>query len=150
MDVIGTVTAATGYRYGVRDSVGNRMDTLKVIDSPAGGYLGIYHTGDEVKLASSSDLLTWTFRRTLDPQATQPMILALPTGGFLTAVEYNNQAGSGGRVGPRRPRGPRPGSAGTGREQHSLRPRCRGEWIPAEARRSPGGLRSSRDPRRCA
>lgn len=96
--IIGTVAAATGYRYGVRDSVGNRMDTLKVIDSPAGGYLGIYHTGDEVKLASSSDLLTWTFRRTLDPQATQPMILALPTGGFLTAVEYNNQAGSGGRV----------------------------------------------------
>ena len=96
--IIGTVTAATGYRYGVRDSVGNRMDTLKVIDNPAGGYLGVYHTGDQVKLATSTDLLTWTFRQTLDPQATQPTILALPTGGFLTAVEYNNQSGSGGRV----------------------------------------------------
>jgi hypothetical protein len=90
--IIGTVTAATGYRYGVRDSVGNRMDTLKVIDNPAGGYLGVYHTGDQVKLATSTDLLTWTFRQTLDPQATQPTILALPTGGFLTAVEYNNQS----------------------------------------------------------
>jgi PA14 domain len=96
--IIGAVTTATGYRYGVRDDVGNRMDTLKVIDSPAGGYLGVYHTGDEVKLATSGDLLTWTFRRTLDPQATQPTIVALPTGGFLTAVEYNNQTGSGGRV----------------------------------------------------
>src|SRR6478609_4291446 len=90
--IIGTVTAATGFRYGVRDSVGNRMDTLKVIDNPAGGYLGVYHTGDQVKLATSTDLLTWTFRQTLDPQATQPTILALPTGGFLTAVEYNNQS----------------------------------------------------------
>jgi hypothetical protein len=96
--ILGTVTAATGYRYGVSDSVGNRMDTLKVIDSPAGGYLGVYHTGDEVKLATSTDLLTWTFRRTLDAQATQPTVVALPTGGFLTAVEYNNQTGSGGRV----------------------------------------------------
>ncbi len=96
--IIGSVTAATGHRYGVRDDVGNRMDTLKVIDNPAGGYLAVYHTGDEVKLATSSDLLTWTFRRTLDPHATQPSIHALPTGGFLTAVEYNNQAGSGGRV----------------------------------------------------
>lgn len=96
--IIGTVTAATGYRYGVSDSLGNRMDTMTVIDGPAGGYLAVYHTGDEVKLATSNDLLTWTFRRTLDPQATQPTILLLPTGGFLTAVEYNNQAGSGGRV----------------------------------------------------
>jgi hypothetical protein len=96
--IIGTVTAAAGYRYGVHDDVGNRMDTLTVIDHPAGGYLGVYHTGDEVKLATSSDLLTWRFRRTLDPQATQPTIVALPTGGFLTAVEYNNQAGSGARV----------------------------------------------------
>ena len=96
--IIGAVTAATGYRYGVRDDVGNRMDTLTVIDSPAGGYLGVYHTGDQVNLATSNDLLTWSFRRTLDPQATQPSIVALPTGGFLTAVEYNNQTGSGGRV----------------------------------------------------
>ena len=96
--IIGTVTAATGFRYGVRDSVGNRMDTLKVIDNPAGGYLAVYHTSDEVKLATSSDLLTWTFRCTLDTQATQPTIVALPSGGFLTAVEYNNQTGSGGRI----------------------------------------------------
>jgi hypothetical protein len=74
------------------------MDTLKVIGDPTEGYLGVYHTGDDVKLATSIDLLTWRFRRTLDPQATQPTIRALPTGGFLTATEYNNQVDSGGRL----------------------------------------------------
>ena len=85
-------------RRGVHDNVGNRVDTFKVIDSPADGYVGIYHTGDEINMATSSDLPAWTFRRTLDVLATQPSILALPSGGFLAAVEFNDQAGSGGRV----------------------------------------------------
>ena len=96
--IISDVPGCTAYRYGSRDSVGNSMDTVKIIDDPAGGYLGIYHTGDEVKLAVSADVLTWTFVRTLDGAATQPTIRALSTGGFLTAVEYNDQAGSGGRL----------------------------------------------------
>jgi hypothetical protein len=97
-DILTNVEDSDGHRYGLRDSLGNNMDTLKVIGDPTQGYLGVYHTGDDVKLATSSDLLTWTFRRTLDPQATQPSIRALPTGGFLTATEYNNQVDSGGRL----------------------------------------------------
>ena len=93
--IIGSVIAATAFRYDVKDSLGAGMDTLKIIQNPAGGYLGVYHTGNGVKLATSSDLLNWTFRRTLDAQASQPTIHALPTGGFLTAVEFNNQAGFG-------------------------------------------------------
>jgi hypothetical protein len=96
--VLGDVVGSTGHRYGVRDSDGNTMDTAKIIANPSGGYLAIYHRGDEVKLASSTDLLTWELIRTLDPQATQPTIHLLPTGGFLTAVEYNDQVGSGGRL----------------------------------------------------
>ena len=96
--LIGDVVGATGHRYTVRDSAGNNMDTVKIIANPAGGYLGVYHTGDNVNLATSADLLTWVFRRTLDPQATQPTICVLPTGGFLTAVEHNTQAGSGGLI----------------------------------------------------
>lgn len=96
--LIGDVTGSTAHRYALKDSVGNTMDTVKIIANPGGGYLSVYHTGDSVKLATSNDLLTWTFRRTLDAQATQPTIYALPTGGFLTAVEYNNQAGSGGQL----------------------------------------------------
>jgi len=97
-DILTNVEDSDGHRYGLRDSLGNTMDTLKVIGDPTQGYLGVYHTGDDVKLATSSDLLTWTFRRTLDPQATQPSIRALPTGGFLTATEYNNQVDSGVRL----------------------------------------------------
>lgn len=71
---------------------------MKVIDNPAGGYLGVYHTGDTVNLAVSDDVLTWTFVTGLDSQATQPTIHALPTGGYLTAVEFNTQQGSGGML----------------------------------------------------
>ena len=96
--IIGSVIAATAYRYDVKDSLGAGMDTLKIIQNPSGGFLGVYHTGNAVKLATSQDLLNWTFRRILDAQASQPTIHALPTGGFLTAVEFNDQAGSGGRL----------------------------------------------------
>ena len=71
------------------------MDTAKIVADPAGGYLAVSHAGDSVNLATSADLLTWTVHQTLDPQATQPTITALPTGGWLTAVEYNSQRGAG-------------------------------------------------------
>lgn len=96
--ILGNVPAANGYRYDAKDSAGNRMDTVKIIVNPTGGYLGIYHTGDTVNLASSVDLLDWTFVRALDDEATQPTIKGLPTGGFLTAVEFNDQHGSGGHA----------------------------------------------------
>ena len=91
------VPAATA-RYGVRDDLGRTMDTLKVIENPAGGYLGVYHTGighDQfaVHVATSADLTTWTYRATADQPASQPTIAALAGGDFLLAVE----AGGGGR-----------------------------------------------------
>jgi hypothetical protein len=39
--LLGDVRAATAFRYDARDSLGNRMDTAKVIVSPAGGYLAV-------------------------------------------------------------------------------------------------------------
>ena len=45
------------------------MDTLKIVKSPFGGYLGVYHTyaGGQptVKVATSFDLLHWTFQANL-------------------------------------------------------------------------------------
>ena len=35
--LLGDVRAATAFRYDAHDSLGNRMDTAKVIASPAGG-----------------------------------------------------------------------------------------------------------------
>ena len=97
-DLLGDVPGSTGYRFAATDSAGHRMDTVKIIPNPSGGYLSVFHTGDEVHVATSTDVLNWEYRCTLDGHATQPTICSLPTGGFLTAVEYNNQRGSGGRL----------------------------------------------------
>jgi hypothetical protein len=85
------VPAATS-RYGIRDDRGRTMDTLKVIENPDGGYLGVYHVshggaGFEVAVATSDDLLNWAYRATLDAPASQPTIAAVPGGEFLVAVE---------------------------------------------------------------
>ncbi len=69
------------------------MDTLKIVDRPGGGYLGVYHARTDVWIATSDDLLGWTPRTVLDDAATQPTIVPLPTGGFLTAVEANRGYG---------------------------------------------------------
>ena len=94
--LIQDVTTAGGYVYTAKDSAGNTMDTVKVIDNPSGGYLAVYHSGNVVRLATSTNMTTWTYRATLDPAASQPTIRALPTGGFITGAEYNG--GNGGQL----------------------------------------------------
>jgi hypothetical protein len=92
--LIGNVRQATAYRYGLRDSSGASMDTLKVIANPSGGYLGVYHTSlgsaFAVRVATSSDLVTWTLRATLDSHASQPTIAATSDGGLLVVEEADN------------------------------------------------------------
>ena len=97
--LLGDVVGSTGHRYAVTDNAGNTTDTVKIITNRAGGYLGVYHTGSKVNLASSTDLVNWVFRRTLDPQATQPTMCALSTGGFLTATEFTTWPGPVARSG---------------------------------------------------
>ncbi len=94
--LLGDVRAATAYRYDATDSLGNRMDTAKVIASPAGGYLAVYHSGQVCHLASSTDLMDWTHRAVVDEPATQPTIAIAPDGGLVTAAEFND--GHGGRL----------------------------------------------------
>ncbi|GAA0906692.1 hypothetical protein Vau01_071010 [Virgisporangium aurantiacum] len=96
-DLLTDVPAAT-YRYGVVDDRGVSMDTLKVVEDPAGGYFAVYHSRPRknaftVHLAHSRDLMTWHHRADLDHDASQPMITPLADGGFLVAVE----AGGAGR-----------------------------------------------------
>ena len=38
MDLVQDVRSASGYRYAARDDRGNPLDTLKIIDNPAGGF----------------------------------------------------------------------------------------------------------------
>ncbi len=49
-------------------------------------------------IRSSSPQVLICFKVNLDLEAGQPVIHALPTGGFLTAAEYNNTTGSGGKL----------------------------------------------------
>ena len=88
--------AATAFRYDAHDSLGNRMDTAKVIASPTGGYLAVYHSGQTCHLATSTDLMEWTHRAVIDQPATQPTIAATGDGGLLTAAEFND--GHGGQL----------------------------------------------------
>jgi hypothetical protein len=94
--LLGDVRAATAFRYDARDSAGNRMDTAKVIASPAGGYLAVYHSGQVCHLATSTDLMQWTHQAVIDQPATQPTIAATGDGGLLTAAEFND--GQGGQL----------------------------------------------------
>jgi hypothetical protein len=91
--ILQDVPNATQYRYGVKDNLGNTMDTLKIIDIPQAGYLGVYHTlvngVFQVKLATSSDLLNWTFKADLAAHGSQPTIEQLRDGGFLVAYEQD-------------------------------------------------------------
>jgi len=93
--VLENVTAATAHRYGARDNVGNSMETLKIVQNPAGGYLGVYHNRSKgvlsVKVAVSTDLLQWTYRATLDAHASQPALAALSDGGFVLVEEADNK-----------------------------------------------------------
>jgi hypothetical protein len=56
-----------------------------------GYYVGAYHAPGggrfNVHIATSRDLVAWTRRTTLDEDASQPTIAALPNGGMLVAYE---------------------------------------------------------------
>jgi hypothetical protein len=94
--LLGDVRAASAFRYDAHDSAGNRMDTAKIIPSPTGGYLAVYHDGEVCHLATSTDLMTWTHQAIVDEPATQPTIAAMGDHGLLTAAEFND--GHGGRL----------------------------------------------------
>ena len=84
-ELLGDIRTSIDYRYDLKDSTGHGMDCLHVdyIYGDRGpwdndAYLGLYHTkvGDEyeVRLASSSNLVDWTFRRSLLQNADMPYL----------------------------------------------------------------------------
>jgi hypothetical protein len=94
------VPGATAHRYGARDDRGTSLDTLKVLANPQGGYLGVYHGRQQgvfvVKLARSTDLVTWVHVADLDVHASQPTLAATPRRGFVLAVEKDSGCGGTG------------------------------------------------------
>ena len=87
-----------GSSYQTRDNTGFTVDTIKVIRSPAGGYLGVYHVNDKetfhVRVATSSDLIHWTYRATLEQRGHDPTIRQLSDGSFLLAYEKVDSGGT--------------------------------------------------------
>jgi hypothetical protein len=98
LSLLEAVPDATGSSYETRDSTGATVDTIKIIASPGGGYLGVYHTNVsgqfEVRLGTSPDLTHWTYVTTLDSDASQPTIAQLSDGSFLVADEHAMPDGS--------------------------------------------------------
>jgi hypothetical protein len=92
-DVIG----ADGKRYNARDDTGRVMDTAKIIQDFTGEYLAVYHSLNQaegrfhVSVATSTDLLNWTFRHDFGAGTHQPTIHALANGvdGYLVAWEQD-------------------------------------------------------------
>ena len=95
--IVEDVPGSNGYRYGTKDTHGNSMDTLKVVKSPFGAYLGVYHTLRDgryaVKVATSFDLLHWRFSANLAINASQPTIRKLGQGATLVAYESHVSCG---------------------------------------------------------
>lgn len=97
--VAGGPPAADGYAYGIFESGGTGFATAKIIDDGAGGYLGIYMvyqgfgTHFDVRLATSTDLLNWTYEVTLDTNANLPTIARRADGSFVTAWSDEDAAG---------------------------------------------------------
>jgi len=103
MSQVQDVAGATAYRYGAVDNRGVPLETLKIINDPKGGYLGVYQTTVDgvsyVKVGTSTDLLTWTTRTMLASRGSQPTITRLTDGGFLVAYEQDGDCTGAGAPG---------------------------------------------------
>lgn len=88
---IATVKGSVTHRYNLHDDQGGRMDALDIVQTGRGQYAGVYHTNSGLRfalqVATSTNLVTWTRRATLDTDASQGAISVLPGGGFVVAYE---------------------------------------------------------------
>jgi hypothetical protein len=92
--LIENVTGANARRYHATDSAGRTMDTAKVVQESAGNYLAVYHTllGDgrfHAALATSTDLMNWTFAHDFGAGSSQPTITPTAGGGYVMAWEQD-------------------------------------------------------------
>ena len=99
-DLLEDLVSPSGLRHDARDSEGLGLDTLQIIENPAApGYIGVYHRsirGEfEVRLATSTELMEWAYRRTLLPNADMPALAYhVASGGFFLAHEQWGKPGS--------------------------------------------------------
>lgn len=93
LGLISDVTSSDGYRYQLTDDRGEPMGPMEVIQVGESAYAAVYHwspqTGPSFKvaLATSANLLDWTWRTDLAEYASQPTIKQAEDGGFVVAWE---------------------------------------------------------------
>ncbi|CAF0997741.1 unnamed protein product [Didymodactylos carnosus] len=90
---IANVKQADRRLYSAKDHVGHTMDCVKIIPNSEifNEFIAVYHTYingiPKVNLATSTDLMTWTWIRELASQASQPAISISSDGGFILIWE---------------------------------------------------------------
>jgi hypothetical protein len=86
------VPGSDGYRYAATDDRGHGLDAAKIIDGDD-GLVAVYHWWDDpsghfvTSLATSKDLVHWTWRVDLGVLASQPTIQPATDGGYVVAWE---------------------------------------------------------------
>jgi hypothetical protein len=92
--LIEDVVGSDGHVYDAQDDVGHWMDTAKIVQLPdSEDFVAIYHSWVEseqthhLHLATSADLLHWTWRTELARQASMGTIAYSPDGGVVLAWE---------------------------------------------------------------
>ena len=87
------VTASDGYRYQLTDDRGEPMGPMEVIQIADSVYAAVYHWSPQsgpsfkVAVATSNNLLDWTWQTDLAEYASQPTIKEAEDGGFVVAWE---------------------------------------------------------------
>lgn len=88
---VGQVRGSLAHRYDVTDDRGAPMDTLDIVQD-GHTYVGVYHTASgplyfDLQVATSTDLIHWTRRATLDSDSSQGTLARTAGGGFVVAYE---------------------------------------------------------------
>jgi hypothetical protein len=94
-NLVGDVTTATAYRYQLTDDLGRAMGPTEITYVPTAGLFAgvcfassdVANTHFHVHVATSTDLLTWTWRTELADRGSQPSIAAVEGGGYVVAWE---------------------------------------------------------------
>jgi hypothetical protein len=93
VDLIVDVEASTAHRYRVTDNLGRWLGPTKIVWIPeASTFAASYFTTsddghDRVQVATSTDLMNWTWRVELADQAAMPAIASSTDGGYVLAWE---------------------------------------------------------------
>jgi hypothetical protein len=91
--LIEDVTSADAYRYDPHDDRGHTLTGPKILQVPDGTFVATYFSWLEAgrrfqtHVATSSDLINWTWQRTLGENASQPTIAEASDGGYVVGWE---------------------------------------------------------------